>query len=93
MDTLFAGADALEHAVDLVTAPTPTQLDITDILARIRAASSEETTQTFTSEFATIAVEKKDGIHSPSSRREAGAAHPHRCEAARHAYERRWASW
>lgn len=60
MDTLFAGADALEHAVDLVTAPTPTQLDITDILARIRSASSEETTQTFTSEFATIAIEKKE---------------------------------
>ena len=59
MDTLFAGADALEHAVDLVTAPTPTELDITDILARIRSAASEETTQTFTSEFATIAVEKK----------------------------------
>lgn len=60
MDTLFAGADALEHAVDLVTAPTPTQLDITDILARIRSASSEETTQTFTSEFAAIATEKKE---------------------------------
>lgn len=60
MDTLFAGADALEHAVDLVTAPTPTQLDISDILTRIRAASSEETTQSFTSEFATIAIEKKE---------------------------------
>jgi two-component system, chemotaxis family, sensor kinase CheA len=65
MDTLFAGADALEHAVDLVTAPTPTQLDITDILARIRAASSEETTQSFTSEFATIAVEKKEETLTP----------------------------
>ncbi len=65
MDTLFAGADALEHAVDLVTAPTPTQLDITDILARIRAASSEETTQSFTSEFATIAVEKKEEAVTP----------------------------
>jgi two-component system, chemotaxis family, sensor kinase CheA len=65
MDTLFAGADALEHAVDLVTAPTPTQLDITDILARIRAASSEETTQSFTSEFATIAVEKKEETVTP----------------------------
>jgi two-component system, chemotaxis family, sensor kinase CheA len=65
MDTLFAGADALEHAVDLVTAPTPTQLDITDILARIRAASSEETTQSFTSEFATIAVEKKEESVTP----------------------------
>ena len=65
MDTLFAGADALEHAVDLVTAPTPTQLDITDILARIRSASSEETTQTFTSEFATIAIEKKEESAAP----------------------------
>jgi two-component system chemotaxis sensor kinase CheA len=65
MDTLFAGADALEHAVDLVTAPTPTQLDITDILARIRAASSEEMTQSFTSEFATIAVEKKEEAVTP----------------------------
>jgi two-component system chemotaxis sensor kinase CheA len=65
MDTLFAGADALEHAVDLVTATTPTQLDITDILARIRGASSEETTQTFTSEFATIAIEKKEDVPGP----------------------------
>jgi two-component system chemotaxis sensor kinase CheA len=65
MDTLFAGADALEHAVDLVTAPTPTPLDITDILARIHAASSEETTQTFTSEFATVAVEKKEEASVP----------------------------
>ena len=65
MDTLFAGADALEHAVDLVTAATPTQLDITDILARIRAASSEETTQTFTSEFATIATAKKEESAAP----------------------------
>ncbi|MGI8400536.1 MAG: chemotaxis protein CheA, partial [Gemmatimonadaceae bacterium] len=64
-DTLFAGADALERAVDLVTAPTPTQLDISDILTRIRAASSEETTQSFTSEFATIAIEKKEDTAAP----------------------------
>ena len=30
MDTLFAGADVLEQAVDLVTAPSPTQLDAND---------------------------------------------------------------
>ncbi|MEO8910981.1 MAG: chemotaxis protein CheA [Gemmatimonadaceae bacterium] len=58
MDTLFAGADALEHAVDLVTAPTPTQLDAADIIARIRVAAGEEQTQTSTSEFATMAIDK-----------------------------------
>ncbi|HVS60684.1 MAG TPA: chemotaxis protein CheA [Gemmatimonadaceae bacterium] len=60
MDTLFAGVDALEQAVDLATGPTPTELDVTDVIGRIRSVSSEEAPQTFTSEFAIMAVEKKD---------------------------------
>ena len=60
IDTLFAGVDSLEQAVDLATAPTPQQLDVTKVIARIReTASPEEVTQTFTSEFAIAAGEKK----------------------------------
>jgi two-component system chemotaxis sensor kinase CheA len=58
MDTLFAGVDALEQAVGLATAATPSQPDVTDILTRIRTASSEESPQTFTTEFAIMAVAK-----------------------------------
>ncbi|HEV7594892.1 MAG TPA: chemotaxis protein CheA [Gemmatimonadaceae bacterium] len=60
MDTLFAGVDALEAAVALATAATPTQYDATDVIARIKAASSEEVAQTFTTEFAIMAVEKNE---------------------------------
>ena len=60
IDTLFAGVDSLEQAVDLATAATPQQLDVTKVIARIReTASPEEVTQTFTSEFATDAGGKK----------------------------------
>jgi two-component system chemotaxis sensor kinase CheA len=60
MDTLFAGVDALEVAVDLATAATPTQFDATEVLARIKAASSEEIPQTFTTEFAIMSVAKNE---------------------------------
>ncbi|MEA2765840.1 MAG: two-component system, chemotaxis family, sensor kinase CheA [Gemmatimonadaceae bacterium] len=60
MDTLFAGVDALEIAVDLATAATPTQFDATEVLARIKAASSEEIPQTFTTEFAIMSVAKNE---------------------------------
>ncbi len=60
IDTLFAGVDALEQAVDLATAPTPQQLDVTKVIDRIRqTASPEEVPQTFTSEFAIAGGEKK----------------------------------
>ena len=60
MDTLFAGTDALEQAVDLATAATPSPIDVTEVIARIRSAASEESPQTFTSEFAIMAVEKTE---------------------------------
>src|SRR3981081_276289 len=60
MDTRFAGVDALEQAVDLATAATPTELDVADVLARIRAASNEELPQTFTTEFAIMSVAKNE---------------------------------
>jgi two-component system chemotaxis sensor kinase CheA len=60
MDVLFAGADTLEQAVELATAATPSELDVSEVLARVRAAANEETAQTFTSEFAIMAVEKKE---------------------------------
>ena len=65
IDTLFSGVDALEQAVDLATGAAPHQLDVKEIMARIRAASSEETPQTFTSEFAIVAVDRK--APSPSA--------------------------
>ena len=59
IDTLFAGVDSLEQAVDLATSSTPQQLDVTRIVARIRQAAAEEVPQTFTSEFAITAVDRK----------------------------------
>ncbi|MFL5639141.1 MAG: chemotaxis protein CheA [Gemmatimonadaceae bacterium] len=60
VDTLFEAVDSLERAVELVTASTPEQLDVKDIIARIRQAASGEASQTFTAESAVIGVEKKD---------------------------------
>jgi len=65
MDTLFAGVDALEQGVELATGPTPTELDVTELIARIRLASGEEVSQTFTSEFAIMAVEKAEDTKAP----------------------------
>ena len=59
MDALFGGADALEQAVDLVTAPIPTQLDVKDIITRIRQAG-DQASQTFTAEFAIPRKEKSE---------------------------------
>jgi two-component system, chemotaxis family, sensor kinase CheA len=59
IDTLFAAADALEQAVDLATAPTPQQLDVAEITARIRQVP-EQAPQTFTAEFAIPKREKSE---------------------------------
>jgi two-component system chemotaxis sensor kinase CheA len=66
VDTLFAGVDALEQAVDLATAATPQQLDVKAIIARIKQAASEES-PTFTSEFAIMGAGKKEPAPSPSA--------------------------
>jgi len=60
IDTLFAGVDSLEHAVDLATAPTPELLDVKEIVARIQQAASDGTAQSFTSEFAVVVGGKKE---------------------------------
>jgi two-component system chemotaxis sensor kinase CheA len=67
IDTLFAGVDSLEQAVDLATASTPELLDVKEIIARIQQVSSDGTTQTFTSEFAVMALEKKEPSPAASS--------------------------
>ena len=67
IDTLFASVDALEQAVDLATASTPQQLDVKAIIARIQQAASEETPQTFTSEFAITTPDKREPASSPGS--------------------------
>jgi two-component system chemotaxis sensor kinase CheA len=54
IDTLFAGVDSLEQSVDLATASTPQQLDVTKVIARIQQSANEETSPTFTSEFAIV---------------------------------------
>jgi two-component system chemotaxis sensor kinase CheA len=41
IDTLFASVDVLEKAVDLATAPTPTDLDVKDAIARIQQAAAD----------------------------------------------------
>lgn len=66
VDTLFAGVDALEQAVDLATASTPQHLDVKAIIARIKQAAGEEN-PTFTSEFAIMSVGKNEPAPSPSA--------------------------
>ncbi|MGH7652636.1 MAG: chemotaxis protein CheA [Gemmatimonadaceae bacterium] len=68
MDTLFAGADVLEQAVDLATAPTPTQLDVSEIIGRIRSVANTETAPTATSEFSVVSAEKKDEPRTPPTK-------------------------
>lgn len=68
MDVLFAGADALEQAADLATGTAPGSLDVSEIVARIRSAASEESAQTFTSEFAIMAVENKQDVAAPAGK-------------------------
>jgi len=59
MDTLFAGVDALEQAVDLATGPTPQPLDVRDIVTRIREAG-DQLSRSFTAEFAIPKSEKTE---------------------------------
>jgi two-component system chemotaxis sensor kinase CheA len=69
VDTLFAGADTLEHAVNLATATPSEELDVSGAIERIRVASAESP-QTFTSEFAVAAQEKTAaGPHSKNAPR------------------------
>jgi two-component system chemotaxis sensor kinase CheA len=59
IDALFAGVDALEQAVALATAQSPQQLEVTEIIARVRQAG-EHLPQTFTAEFAIPKSEKNE---------------------------------
>ena len=59
IDTLFAGVDALEQAVDAATSATPQQLDVSAVIARIRQAGQDEKPQTFAAEFATASPPPK----------------------------------
>lgn len=68
MDTLFAGADVLEQAVDLATAPSPTQLDVSEIIGRIRSVASTEPAPAATSEFSVVSLEKKDEPRTPPTK-------------------------
>jgi two-component system chemotaxis sensor kinase CheA len=68
VDTLFSGVDALEEAVGLATAEKSENLDVDDIVARIRGAAGDEPQQTFTSEFAVMAEEKKQAPAAPAQK-------------------------
>jgi two-component system, chemotaxis family, sensor kinase CheA len=59
MDTLFTSADVLEQAVDLATGAVPKQLDVTEVIARIRAAGTSEQVPTMTAELAIPKLEPK----------------------------------
>jgi two-component system chemotaxis sensor kinase CheA len=59
IDALFAGVDALEQAVALATAQSPQQLEVTEIIARVRQAG-EQLPQTFTAEFAVPKSERNE---------------------------------
>ena len=59
IDTLFAGVDALEQAVDAATAASPQQLDVSAAIARIRQAGEDEKPQTFVAEIAAVSPPPK----------------------------------
>ena len=65
IDTLFAAADALERAIDLATASPSQNLDVTQIIERVRQAGVQEPSQTFTSEFAVVNGGKKEPAPEP----------------------------
>ena len=58
-DALFAGVDALEQAVALATAQPPQNLEVKEIIARVRQAG-EQVTQAFTAEFTIPKREKSE---------------------------------
>ena len=64
IDTLFVGVDSLEQAVDLATASTPQQLDVTKVIARVREAGAEETSLGATSELGV--TQNRDAATAPT---------------------------
>ena len=54
IDTLFAGVDALEQAVEAATTAEPQQLDVSAVIARIQQVGQDEKPQTFTAELTTV---------------------------------------
>jgi two-component system chemotaxis sensor kinase CheA len=59
IDTLFAGVDALEQAVDAATSATPQQLDVSAVIERIRQAGQDGKPQTFIAESGTASPPPK----------------------------------
>ena len=65
IDTLFAGVDALEQAVEAATASPSQQLDVSAVIARIREVGTDDRPQTVTSETEP-APPKKDAESAPA---------------------------
>jgi two-component system, chemotaxis family, sensor kinase CheA len=59
MDTLFAGADALEQSVDLATGLEPKHLDIAEIVTRVKAAATSTQDPSAVSDAPASPLEKK----------------------------------
>jgi two-component system chemotaxis sensor kinase CheA len=71
LDTLFAGADVLEQAVDFATSPTPITLDVREIVARIRQATIAHAPATVITEQLPVPAPmpaKKDEPQTPPTR-------------------------
>ncbi|MFL5481023.1 MAG: chemotaxis protein CheA [Gemmatimonadaceae bacterium] len=68
IDTLFAGVDALEQAVEAATASPSVNLDVSVVMAKVREAGSEEKAQTF--------VQEVSPAPQPKPEQEAPAAPP-----------------
>ena len=83
IDTLFAAIDALERAVELVTGSSPDQLDVKEIITRIRGAASEDVPRTFTKEFATMSIEKAEPAPAPVQKGGGGATRQIKIDAKR----------
>jgi len=60
IDTLFAGVDALEQAVEAATASPSVNLDVSVMMAKVREAGSEERSQTFVQEVSPPPQPKPD---------------------------------
>lgn len=69
MDTLFAAADVLEQAVDQATAAEPRQLDVADIVSKIRAAAAASQEMATRKEIAVASVETKKTEAQPTAAR------------------------
>jgi len=66
IDTLFAGVDALEQAVEAATASPSQNLDVSVVIAKVRQAGNDEKPETFTREVAPAPEPRKEQEAAPT---------------------------